>query len=282
MEASSAKLIRSLERGLDVLQSVQTQPGMKLRDLHDATGLPKATLLRILRTLTEHNLIWQRMADGAYLSSCHHNQLRAERMDSATRLCEVASPILRELCQKVNWPSVLTVPRDDCMEVIESNCPKSHVQHLWAGLLGFKVSYLLSASGRAYLSFCSQNEREALLERLRASHEFEQAMAQSSGSIVAVLSQTRAQGYGRRDPSYRDDGRDSIAVPIIVTGVVIGCLNLTWSKRAAKAEGVIAASLPDLRQGAADIASRMLEYPAELRSSRKPSERLDQFSTSIS
>ena len=69
MTAQSVKSIRALERGLDVLQALQTGPGAGLKDLHAITGLPKATLLRILRTLAERNLVWQRMADGAYLTS---------------------------------------------------------------------------------------------------------------------------------------------------------------------------------------------------------------------
>ena len=57
---ASVKSIRALERGLDVLQALQTGPA-GLKTLHEITGLPKATLLRILRTLTERNLIWRRM-----------------------------------------------------------------------------------------------------------------------------------------------------------------------------------------------------------------------------
>ena len=69
MAASSVKSIRALERGLDVLQALRTGQGAGLKDLHEITGLPKATLLRILRTLIERNLVWQRIADGAYLPS---------------------------------------------------------------------------------------------------------------------------------------------------------------------------------------------------------------------
>ena len=51
----SVKSIRALERGLDVLQALQTGPGAGLKDLHEITGLPKATLLRILRTWVTEN-----------------------------------------------------------------------------------------------------------------------------------------------------------------------------------------------------------------------------------
>ncbi len=76
--ASPARTIRALERGLDVLQAVRAESGVRLRDLHVLTGLPKATLLRVLKTLADRGLVWQRMADGAYLASAHCLGPRAE------------------------------------------------------------------------------------------------------------------------------------------------------------------------------------------------------------
>ncbi|WP_292622804.1 helix-turn-helix domain-containing protein [Novosphingobium sp. 17-62-19] len=61
------KTVRALERGLDVLIEVQTRKAASLHELHQATGLPKATLLRMLVTLGQKGLVWQRLADGAYL-----------------------------------------------------------------------------------------------------------------------------------------------------------------------------------------------------------------------
>ena len=49
------------------------------------------------------------MVDGAYLPS-HSLQQRAQA-DNADWLVETASPVLEELCQKVSWQSVLTIPR---------------------------------------------------------------------------------------------------------------------------------------------------------------------------
>ncbi|NIL96732.1 MAG: helix-turn-helix domain-containing protein, partial [Planctomycetales bacterium] len=54
--------------------------GLALKDLHRKTGIPKASLLRILRTLEEKGMIWQRMADGAYVPSFSLSEL-AGRLD---------------------------------------------------------------------------------------------------------------------------------------------------------------------------------------------------------
>src|SRR5438046_261262 len=80
-----------------------------LHDLHRATGIPKPTLTRILYTLYRQGLVWQRMADGAFLPS--HLMLQRGRLDDTAWLVEIASPVLERLCERVMWPSVLSVPR---------------------------------------------------------------------------------------------------------------------------------------------------------------------------
>jgi IclR family mhp operon transcriptional activator len=258
----SVKSIRALERGLDVLQALQTGPGAGLKDLHEITGLPKATLLRILRTLAERNLIWQRMADGAYLPTSR-TPARPAGPDEETRLVEIASPVMARLCERVNWPSVLAVRRGGQMEVIETNRPRSHVPHLPLGPVGARINMLLTSTGRAYFSFCSQAEREEITGLLKASGRPEDAHAQDAVWLARLVSQTQAQGYGLRDPSVSgetpgrspmpDDGRNSISVPIIVSGHVAAALNLTWTRRAAAVAQVVTDHLADLRAAAAEV-----------------------------
>ena len=45
--------IRSIERAFKVLQEMNLQPHSSIARLHEKTGLPKPTLVRILKTLEE-------------------------------------------------------------------------------------------------------------------------------------------------------------------------------------------------------------------------------------
>lgn len=90
------KIIRALNRGLDVLQAIQASKAASLHDLHLATALPKPTLLRILKTLIGRDLVWQRIADGAYIASYTFSK-RAGAIDEETHLAEAAAPILAQL-----------------------------------------------------------------------------------------------------------------------------------------------------------------------------------------
>src|SRR3712207_6889126 len=44
--ATKVKSVRALERGLDVLEAIRDCRAVTLNDLHNQTGLPRATILR--------------------------------------------------------------------------------------------------------------------------------------------------------------------------------------------------------------------------------------------
>ena len=56
--------------------------------------MPKPTLLRILKTLTGRDLVWQRMADGAYIASYTFSK-RAGAIDEEAHFAEAAAPFWR-------------------------------------------------------------------------------------------------------------------------------------------------------------------------------------------
>src|SRR5712691_13502154 len=91
--------IRSLERGLQVLQVLQSNPITALHDIHLATSISKPSLLRVLNTLERAGLISRRLADGRYRISAFTPTAR--KRDRYDRVAEAAAPVLDRLCQKV-------------------------------------------------------------------------------------------------------------------------------------------------------------------------------------
>lgn len=265
MRDYKVKTIRALDRGLEVLSHLHQARAASLHDLYLATGLPKATLTRVILTLEKRGMVWQRLADGAYMAS-HVLQPRAPQLTDENYLVEVASPVMERLCRKVDWPSVLAVPRLDCMEVIETNRPKSYFSHVPVGPIGFRVNMLRSASGRAYIAFCSESERQAMLQRLAANTEPGNFMAKKPMMVEKLLEETRRLGYGHRTPDFGghfdqsrrewNDGRDSIAVPIWINDEVIASLNLTWMHKVATVSQMVKAHLNELTAAAREISLR--------------------------
>jgi IclR family mhp operon transcriptional activator len=258
MRNYKVKPVVALSRGLDVIRALQSLHAASLHDLHRSTGLPKSTLTRIVHTLHRHGMVWQRMADGAFLPS--RSLEPRVRLDPADWLVELASPVLESLGQKVSWPSALTVPREDYMEVIESNQSRSYFDDIALGALGARTDMLRSASGRAYLAFCPDEEREAVLERLRERNEPGDARAHDAPWLHGVLESTRACGYSVRDADFRglEDELNAIAMPIRLGARVLGCINLTWKRKLMTVHAAVERHLEALTDAVNIVESRVL------------------------
>lgn len=263
MRTYRVKPIESLARGLQVLQILQEVRAASLHDLHLATGIPKATLTRILWTAHQQGLVWQRMVDGAFLP--RHTQHRVEPDDDAW-LVETASPVLDELAGRLQWPSVLAVPRLDHMETLETNSTRTYFDALPPRPRGYRVNMLGSASGRAYLAFCTEREFAAVIRRLRQHAAPAHGLAFDDEALHRLVSTTRERGYGIRAPDFGgdysrprsevDDGRESIAMPVRVEGRVVATINLTWRRQVLSTTGMIQRHLGDLRRAVADVEAR--------------------------
>jgi IclR family transcriptional regulator, mhp operon transcriptional activator len=260
------KSVRALERGLDVLLEIQSRRGASLHELHLALHLPKATLLRMLVTLAGKGLIWQRLADGAYLP--HVDTIARVGRDAATRIAEIASPHMATLSSMVAWPSVLAVPRLDHVEIIETNSPLFRLDSATLGPVGFKLSYIHTATGRAYLAACDPSERDAIIARLRPAD----ANAESEAELRTILSMAAEQGYSVREPvhSWADrskqmvlrDGRRSMGVAVCVANNPVASINITWLARHATDEDVIARHLGALQATARAIGASLENLPS--------------------
>ena len=266
MRDYKVKRIRALDRGLEVLGHLQMARTASLHDLYVATGLPKSTLTRVLTTLAERGLVWQRLADGAFMAS-HTYLPRSPQVHDEGFLVEAAAPVLERLCHQVKWPSVLAVPRLTHMEVIETNRPRSYFSHLTLGPIGFRINMLRSATGRAYLAFCGQDERHAILQRLAASTDRGNYLARKPSAVEKILAETRHCGYGTRAADFgghydktrrdSDDHRDSIALPIWAGNEVIAAVNLTWIDKVATVAQIVKTCLPHLTKATREISVKL-------------------------
>lgn len=261
--------IRGLERGLQVLRFLHSEPISSLHDIHRATAISKPSLLRILNTLERAGMVARRLADGRYRLSVFTDVVR--KRDRHDRVAEAAAPVLARLCQKVKWPSDLFVPAGGCMERRETNFP--HSPFVLLGLhsqVGGRVGWLMTGVGRAYLAWCPEREREAILRTLRKSNNPEDWLARDPRRLERILSEVRHRGYATRDPSYVagrygetpvDDGAAAIAVALFDGRRVHGSINFRWIRTAFTVEDFAARHLADLHNAAREIVGS-LQRPA--------------------
>jgi IclR family mhp operon transcriptional activator len=262
------KSIRALDRGLEVLDRIREGNGFTLKQLFVRTGLPRATLLRILKTLEEREWIQLGLVGGLYRPG--PKMFEPVRVSGRRqRLAELAVPVLNRLAKKVVWPSDVAVCRGHSMLILESsrrNAP--FVINREAA--GRRPCLLKSAMGRAYLAFCPKEERERLLEALRRSTHPDDRLVAMQSWVDRVLQQTRAQGYGVREPGYwagADDFGDevgSIAVPVMTGPKVIGCINLIWVASTSTVDAFARKHLRVLKEAAVELARSAEAQRAQL------------------
>lgn len=263
-----SETMRGLQRGLQVMQVLQTTSIASLNDIHRATRISKPSLLRILRTLQQAGVVSRRLADGHYRLSAFTRVAR--KQDAHERVAEAAAPVLDSLCQKVKWPSDLLVPAGDHMERRETSRALSpfiiHSHFHTTREIGTKVNWLLTGVGRAYLAFCPAREREQILKRLRRSDKPEDRLARDPNRLEKILAETRERGFGVRDPSFVggpygthpfDDGLAGIAIPLQDGRRVYGSINILWIKTAFTIEEFAARHLADLQAAGREIVNTL-------------------------
>jgi IclR family mhp operon transcriptional activator len=253
----ASETLRGLERGLQVLDALSLSSGMTLRELHCNTNLPKPTLLRILATLEARGYVRRRIADGVWRRSAR----RSETGSLQGLLLDVGSSVLDDLCQRLRWPSDLAVYDEGAMMIIETTRKKSPYFINWTGV-GYRIPMLQTGLGRAWLSYCSDEERETILSDLRISSSPFDRAAKNPQLIDQLISETRTQGYGTRVQGFTlrkigEEKTDGFAVPVIARDRIVGCMNVTWLVSALDQQTAVSRYLGEVQAAASKIGNEI-------------------------
>lgn len=256
--ASGVKSVDSLRRGLDVLRAVGQSSAATLADLHRQTGLSKATLLRMLKTLREAGWIDRNELEGRYVPAAAPGD-SGPAAEWRARLSALAAPARATLQRRTPWPTDLAVREGTSMLILDAHRPINGLAVNYR-VLGFRPGMLVSSLGRCYVAFCPDDERRALVARLARSTRGLDRMALRADALRRLVAQGRAQGYCTRDPS--ETSADSperfgaVSVPVMQGERVIACLSCAWLPQVTTERQVVAAYLDALQDAARAIAAR--------------------------
>ncbi|MGE4335925.1 MAG: helix-turn-helix domain-containing protein [Pigmentiphaga sp.] len=266
----SVKTIRAVERAFDVLEVLHGLPdGATLAELQRHTGLPKPTLLRLVKTLIGVRAVRRGMVDQRYRLSTQLDVMASGRQ-LIDQLSDIAAPLLDDLCQELEWPSDLLMHAgdDDYLTVLESSLRRSRFYvRRRSGRL--RVNLLGSASGVAFMSALSARRQQRLVEAAREGRDVHNLKIIAAGNWPEGLVQAHDKGYAIRHPFYRGGGynaeaRDdrlwSLAVPVICGGFVLGALNINWNRKALDEAAMARRSVSQLQEAAAAIAQAADAY----------------------
>jgi len=214
-----------VERAIDLLQALNRRPISTLHDLHLETGLPKPSIVRLLRTLEAKGMVAQSSSYGTYQLLSHVKTLSCG-FHHEPLIIEVADEILIEFTKREGWPLALALFDVDAMIVRASTIPYTSLSLLHSSL-NMRLSMTSRALGRCYLAHCSANERKIIIEIIKHNGNEEDLGSLDWPCFLRLLKTIREQGYALRDRTF-EPRSSTLAVPIMSNGRVIASLGLTW------------------------------------------------------
>jgi DNA-binding IclR family transcriptional regulator len=240
-DAADAQGVRSIRRALDILSLLTDEkPVLSIRDITEATGLPKTTVLRLVHTLEQSGLLWA--TSGGYMAGpgLWRWAYLARR---SWQLPPETQATMRELGAKHQETVNLYVLRDIarvCVAQQESPRPLRHVVQV-----GDELPLWGGASSKVLLS----DAPETLLARVaRRSPDGEKHLE--------TLKQWAADSHGERE-----DGISAVAVPVTGrSGSVVAALAMS-GPTLRFTDDRVAEFAADLKLAAARMSERGFDHP---------------------
>jgi IclR family transcriptional regulator, mhp operon transcriptional activator len=243
--ARGVKSINALRRGLDVLFAIERSSAATLAELHRQTSLPKATLLRILKTLQQAGWVERKELDGRYVPTSTAGE-SGPAVEWRAQLSALAAQPRATLQRRVPWPTDLGVRDGTAMLILDTHRPINGLAVNYR-VLGFRPPMLMSSLGRCYLSFCPDGDRKDILDALARSPYQIDRLARRPNSIRRMVAHAREQGYATRDPTPTSidspDRFGAISVPVRCAGRVVACLSCAWLPAIASERAVVMGQL---------------------------------------
>jgi IclR family mhp operon transcriptional activator len=251
--------VRSLVRGLDLLAALNERNPATVTELTDASGLPKATVIRLLKTLCAEGYVGREPSGEGYRLTPYVRRLsRALHRENA--LFHAARPVLHDLVQRTLWPLQLLIAEGESM-LIEVNT-RQVAPIAVRGLDSTRFPILDSASGLVLLAWLPGAERAELLARIAERSEPQAALARDGAAVERKLAEIRARGHGVRVWAAVTSRIRIVAVPVLAGRRAVAALCLECLDDAIGPDDLERRFLPFLREGAAAIA-RSLERISE-------------------
>ena len=216
--------VEAASRTLLLLEELNRHRVTSIDSLHKATGLPKSTLVRLMKSLCAMGYAANDRRQGGYAVASRVKSL-SNGFHGDPLVVEAARPWALAFTRQYHWPIAIAVLDRSSVVVRFSPIPDSPVSP-FHGTLNMHLSLLGRALGRAYLAFCPTSERSMLLDMLARSHEPEDKLDRKRA--LSLLATIRKQGFAERDQMVEPRSSGTIAVPIIAGGRVLATVGMTY------------------------------------------------------
>ncbi len=213
-------MIEPVSRSFAVLEALSRQPHGTIATLAGETGLPRPTVVRLLKTLTELGYATQVSREMGYRLTDKVLGL-AQGIRFVDHFVDVAAPHMSRFTRRYGWPLYLGTISERAITIRHSTAAESPMSFERAALQK-RSPILSSALGRAWLAFCSAEERRTVLRDLGVHPD---------ARLAAAFARIRRDGYAFTILP-RSGRLQGIGVAVRKRDRVMGCLSMRFIRSA--------------------------------------------------
>jgi IclR family transcriptional regulator, acetate operon repressor len=244
--------VQSVERALELLETLAESGGARgVSELGRATGLPVATIHRLLVTMAARGYVRQEPASHKYTLGSHLIKLGEVAIRQFARF---AQPYLAELMEVSGETANLAVLEDGQVAYV-AQAPSRHHRVRMFTEVGRRVLPHTSGVGKVVLAFRPRAEVEALLRRTGLPRRTPRTITDLD-RFLAELDQVARQGYAI-DSGEEEVGVRCLAVPVFGIGDSAAAMSVSAPEGRLEA-GDIERILPEMRRISAALSGDFL------------------------
>jgi len=221
----STSLVPAVDRALDILALLRAEGGheLKFATIAKATGCPKASLHRIMTTLSdhgfvEHDEITKRYSLGIVLAEYGRDAL------NNVDIRQLAKPYLQELVEYSGETAVLAILKGTKVVMVDKREPLNQIRV--SPFIGTKFPATTTSNGKALLAWLPK-ARVAEIMKTEGLPASTKNSIVSPEAYMADLAATRKRGYATEREEFQE-GISSVSAPVFnQRGQVIATLSLS-------------------------------------------------------
>jgi IclR family mhp operon transcriptional activator len=227
---------------------VNKEKSVSIKTIHEGTGLHKATITRMLETLMDSGYV-AKTARSTYVPT-GRTLLLSQGYNLASRVGDIAGPILAEFRRSVGWPSDIALYNDDSMIVVETSRDRGPLYFKRES--GYRAPMLLTSIGLAYLAFCDAERRDRIIDRLATIADPRNDLSRDRPTLNRTLAEVRAKGFATMNRSYsmQEYGGKvwDMAVPVQDGQHIYASINILMLRNACSEQDAIRRFLAPLQE----------------------------------
>jgi IclR family mhp operon transcriptional activator len=260
--------VNSVLRALDVLKILNRQRVSSVDHIHQVSGLPKSTVVRILETLITAGFVAKDEHDRGYMITSQVAALSCG-FHGAPLVVEAGRPWAKELTRVHQWPVAIAVPDGNAVVVCDTTCGESPMAPYHA-LIYKRLGLITMALGRAYLAFCKAEERRLTMQLLNTASHPDSKIMGSPGMVDQLIRRTIEMGFAERAGTTHGDASSSVAVPIYDNGKgkILATIGMTYFTSAVRRDDVLSRYVPHLKAASAAISESVSGMATALEAER--------------